>query len=694
MEDNQDYQLTRRRSKLRDQFQAIPPAEVPEATPTNYGYQRNSRRDSTSTVTGYRDNNRREYGTRYKGISTEDSYARQYDSSYLYSRRAVYSHEYGVYNMRPKPPGSRNAPASDNAYVDTRVYTASRRSSSSSSSTRRGLETAVNAVEATPRANHGSSNSPLSNDVTGRMQLRYSLKRQSDTGYTKPVDEVATPEEPSTSSSVSQMARVRPFSPRIAQRRAASVVKYDIEPTDVNPVVESPIETALEIKHENVEMSVPQEEIVATKETLVNPTDENVAETAVVDTAEIVAEPEVPPKRKRGRPRGTRQGTARGASVPRSDRAKRTRAASGNDLEGDPAAPPTPKRSSARIRSNNLAHSYAIATRLADDEYEEQLKKAIAMSIKDAQDDEENGTGSTSGSDEQHANGKIKTKDINGMIVDEDMRDMDYNPTTPTRALNGNSNKEKNKNGSKKGIDATLRSPNGKIRNARRAKECKLGVTTPVSRIDEFTQTLPTDPVVEAVPIVKNGADSARMLLFEEYLDMSERMYCGKPLCVRRKPDPTETNTVEENNVDDDSSDEEVLSKLQMVEDTHPIPAERRMELAKTKQNANGILASLENNATEATEIDDMFEFQCSNLDIRFRVAFSMLTSDLRQTQMLDLWGPKEIVLFELGMFKYGKEFHEIQRHIPTKTVQDIVDMYYFWKKSNRYKLWKANRQY
>ncbi|UKJ88297.2 metastasis-associated protein MTA2 [Theileria orientalis] len=91
---------------------------------------------------------------------------------------------------------------------------------------------------------------------------------------------------------------------------------------------------------------------------------------------------------------------------------------------------------------------------------------------------------------------------------------------------------------------------------------------------------------------------------------------------------------------------------------------------------------------------DELFRFNCSKLDLMYRVSFNILKSSHRQPEVIDLWGPKELVLFELALFKYGKEFHEIQKDIPTKSVKEIVDMYYMWKKTTRYKLWKANRYY
>ncbi|KAK2196851.1 bifunctional Homeobox-like domain superfamily/SANT domain/Ubiquitin interacting motif [Babesia duncani] len=95
-----------------------------------------------------------------------------------------------------------------------------------------------------------------------------------------------------------------------------------------------------------------------------------------------------------------------------------------------------------------------------------------------------------------------------------------------------------------------------------------------------------------------------------------------------------------------------------------------------------------------ATTPKSTSQFGISNLAPEFGPIFDLLTCKLRQPHILDLWGPKELVTFELGLFRFGKEFYEIQQLIPTKTVKEIVDLYYLWKKTNRYTLWKANRVY
>jgi len=67
-----------------------------------------------------------------------------------------------------------------------------------------------------------------------------------------------------------------------------------------------------------------------------------------------------------------------------------------------------------------------------------------------------------------------------------------------------------------------------------------------------------------------------------------------------------------------------------------------------------------------------------------------LLLSPLRKPNVMDGWSPKEIALFEAGICCVGKNFHQIQKLIPTKTTQSIVEFYYnCWKKSTHYQIWK-----
>jgi hypothetical protein len=70
--------------------------------------------------------------------------------------------------------------------------------------------------------------------------------------------------------------------------------------------------------------------------------------------------------------------------------------------------------------------------------------------------------------------------------------------------------------------------------------------------------------------------------------------------------------------------------------------------------------------------------------------ALGFLKSAVRRPQVIERWSPYEIALFEAAIAEYGKEFSKIQREIgPTKTVGEIIEFYYLWKKTSHYKRWK-----
>lgn len=70
--------------------------------------------------------------------------------------------------------------------------------------------------------------------------------------------------------------------------------------------------------------------------------------------------------------------------------------------------------------------------------------------------------------------------------------------------------------------------------------------------------------------------------------------------------------------------------------------------------------------------------------------SLEMLTSSLREPSILDDWTPHEIGLFEAGITSLGKDFHAIQRLIPSKSATQVISFYYHWKQSSHYLMWKA----
>ena len=56
---------------------------------------------------------------------------------------------------------------------------------------------------------------------------------------------------------------------------------------------------------------------------------------------------------------------------------------------------------------------------------------------------------------------------------------------------------------------------------------------------------------------------------------------------------------------------------------------------------------------------------------------------------VIERWSPLEVALFEAAISQYGKQFHQIQKEIETKTTKEVIEFYYMWKKTSHYEKWK-----
>ena len=65
------------------------------------------------------------------------------------------------------------------------------------------------------------------------------------------------------------------------------------------------------------------------------------------------------------------------------------------------------------------------------------------------------------------------------------------------------------------------------------------------------------------------------------------------------------------------------------------------------------------------------------------------LISPIRKITVIEKWSPIEIAVFEGSITLYGKNFNQIQKYVKTKTVEEIIEFYYDWKKTSHYKQWK-----
>ena len=65
------------------------------------------------------------------------------------------------------------------------------------------------------------------------------------------------------------------------------------------------------------------------------------------------------------------------------------------------------------------------------------------------------------------------------------------------------------------------------------------------------------------------------------------------------------------------------------------------------------------------------------------------LKSPIRRPSVIEDWSPREIALFEAGLFHHGKEFNLVSKIVETKSTKQVIDFYYVWKKTSHYKQWK-----
>jgi len=69
--------------------------------------------------------------------------------------------------------------------------------------------------------------------------------------------------------------------------------------------------------------------------------------------------------------------------------------------------------------------------------------------------------------------------------------------------------------------------------------------------------------------------------------------------------------------------------------------------------------------------------------------ALGILTSPLRRPTVVEKWSPYEIATFEASLALFGKQFHQVQKFVRTKSTKEVIEFFYVWKKTGHYKVWK-----
>ncbi len=82
---------------------------------------------------------------------------------------------------------------------------------------------------------------------------------------------------------------------------------------------------------------------------------------------------------------------------------------------------------------------------------------------------------------------------------------------------------------------------------------------------------------------------------------------------------------------------------------------------------------------------------EIAGLTLQRQTTLGILKNPARPRHVLDEWAPKQVALFESSICIYGKNFYAIQKVIETKTLKQVIEFYYIWKKSSHYTIWKRH---
>lgn len=93
----------------------------------------------------------------------------------------------------------------------------------------------------------------------------------------------------------------------------------------------------------------------------------------------------------------------------------------------------------------------------------------------------------------------------------------------------------------------------------------------------------------------------------------------------------------------------------------------------------------------QLTDIVASMYYVSENIDAS--TVSQLLRSEHREDLVWETWTLREIAQFEASICELGKDFHAIQKRVLTKTVNEVVQFYYFWKNGSNYHIWRHFRK-
>ena len=120
----------------------------------------------------------------------------------------------------------------------------------------------------------------------------------------------------------------------------------------------------------------------------------------------------------------------------------------------------------------------------------------------------------------------------------------------------------------------------------------------------------------------------------------------------------------------------------------------RRKTKNKERKYSKSILHKNATDGSKSKDTDRSLIPGCDEipgLTLQRQTTLGILKNPARPRQILDEWAPKQVALFESAICIYGKNFHAIQKVIGNKSLKQVIEFYYLWKKSSHYTIWKRH---
>lgn len=142
----------------------------------------------------------------------------------------------------------------------------------------------------------------------------------------------------------------------------------------------------------------------------------------------------------------------------------------------------------------------------------------------------------------------------------------------------------------------------------------------------------------------------------------------------------------------DEQKVERFLKSFQNSEPIHPLPSEKSKtanQISSSTNQLDGVVQLRDDELALFVLLQNSYEIETSLSALSEKNKLDKGAVDL--FTFIEQWSEADCLAFEDGLRTYGKDFHQIQKNKLThKTVNELVNFYYFWKKTERHDMFTS----